>query len=81
MTTSKESIKQWLSRTEKGQTHMIVFCDTYDHSDYPVYVNEDEDVKEIIKKRDGRNMCQLMEVYNLSMDIEKQLDEHRAFNY
>ena len=81
MTTSKESIKQWLSRTEKGQTRMIVFCDTYDHSDYPVYVNEDEDVKEIIKKRDGRNMCQLMEVYNLSMDIEKQLDEHRAFNY
>ena len=75
-------IKGWLKRgQEKGATHVIVVCDTFDYDDYPVYVMPDENVREVKSRFDGKNMQRIMEVYNLSMDIEKQLKEKRAFNY
>ena len=77
-----DDIKEWLERgKEEGATHVIVFCDTYDYDDYPVMVQPGEDAREVVNKRDGKNMSLAMEVYNLSMDIEKQLEEDRAFNY
>lgn len=39
MTTTKKIIAEWIeSGLEKKATHMIVVCDTFDHTDYPVYV-------------------------------------------
>lgn len=29
----------------------------------------------------GKNMQSVMEVYNLSMDMQKQLNRHRCFEY
>lgn len=54
---------------------MIVVCDTFDHEDYPVYVSEDEDVHEKAAEYDECDMQKIMEVYNLSMDIEEQLSQ------
>lgn len=80
--TSKDTIRQWLQRgIDENQTHVIVVCDTYDYEDYPVYVDETEDVREVEKKYNGQNMQRIMEVYNLKMNIEDQLNQHRAFNY
>lgn len=80
--TSKDTIRQWLQQgIEENQTHVIVVCDTYDYEDYPVYVDETEDVREVEKKYNGQNMQRIMEVYNLKMNIEDQLNQHRAFNY
>ncbi len=42
------SIGKWLMEArEKGATHVIVVCDTFDCRDYPVQVMPDEDVHEV----------------------------------
>ena len=82
MATSRMMIKEWLERgIEEKATHMIVVCDTFDYDDYPVFVSADEDVREMASKFTFENMQRVMEVYNLSMDIEEQVKEQRTFNY
>lgn len=82
MGTTRERIRTWLIKgKEQGATHVVVVCDTFDHSDYPIYVMLDQKVREVVESNDGTNMKKVMEVYNLEMDIEDQLDEHRALNY
>lgn len=82
MGTTREDIRGWLERAKKaGATHMLVVCDTYDHEEYPVEVKPSENVQEVYKQYQGPNMQRVMECYNLKLDIEKQLLEHRAFNF
>ncbi len=87
MATSKEEIEGWVKRpSTSGQkddgrkvTHVMIVCDSYDYTDYPVYVHEDEDIKERIAEH-SMNMQRVVEVYKMSMDIDKQLREFRARN-
>lgn len=66
MGTSREDIRGWFrAGVQQGATHMIVMCDTFDYDDYPVFVKPDQDVREIVKERNGKNMQELMEVYDL----------------
>lgn len=82
MATTKEDIRSWLeSGKERGATHVIVVCDTFDWEDYPVYVMKDEKIQERYDHFNGKDMQKVMEVYNLSMPIEPQLVEHRARNF
>ena len=82
MATSREDITELFTRGKKQKaTHLIVVCDTYDHEDYPVFVTKKQDAKTEVTKRNGVNMARVMEVYNLSMDMETQLKEYRSFNY
>ena len=76
-----KDIKRWIKNAPKNATHMIVVCDTFDYSDYPVYVNEFEDVHNIVEKYDNLNMQKVMEVYNLKKDIREQLMQEKSFNY
>ena len=82
MTTQNE-IRGWLleGKKKKNLTHMLVVCDTFDWEDYPVYVFKNENVRNIYEKYNGPNMQTVMEVYSLKKDIEKQLKEHRSFNF
>lgn len=81
MAATKEDIREWLNKGyEDGFTHMIVACDTFDHSDYPVFVHESEDVKERVEKVRAQEMTRVMEVYSYDMDLEQQLNEKRAYN-
>lgn len=80
--TSRADIKEWFERgIEEKATHMIVVCDTFDYDDYPVFVSADQDAHTIVSEYNGKNMQSVMEVYNLSMDMEEQLQERRAHNY
>ena len=83
MTASRQDIRGWLKEgIKQGATHVVVVCDTFDYEDYPVYVMSGEDVrKEAGKYTEKENMHRIMEIYDLSLDIEKQLNEDRAFNY
>ena len=81
MTTNRSDIKGWLLRGKaKGATHVIVVCDTFDYSDYPVFISPDESVFEKYSKFQGKNMQRVMEVYDLSLDLDKQLGEVRAWH-
>lgn len=82
MSTSKDTLKMWFQRgVREGKTHMIVVCDTYDWVDFPVYVSPEEDVREVEAKYGGVNMQKIMEVYNLNLNMDAQMAQHRAFNY
>ncbi len=83
MGTTRDDIKRWIERgQEEGATHVIVVCDTFDYGDYPVMVMPGEDVrKKYTENNDDSAMKKVMEVYNLSMDIEEQIKEERVFNY
>ena len=81
MATTKDDIRQWFqSGIKSGATHMIVVCDTYDWDDYPVYVRQEENVGEKVLEYHRKNMQKGMEVYDLIMDMDTQLNEHRAFH-
>ena len=80
--TSVEIIKVWLKQAEKkGCTHLMVVCDDFDHSDYPVYIMPAMNVTKEYENKHRKNMSRVMEIYNLSMDIEKQLKEYRAVHF
>lgn len=82
MGTTKEDIKGWIKRgQDQGATHMIVVCDTFDWDDYPVYVMPAENVQDKYSQYNGPNMQKVMEVYNLSKDINKQVNQPRAFEF
>lgn len=79
--TTKEDIRGWFERgVEEGATHMIVVCDTFDHEDYPVYVRPDQISQVVYEEYEGKNMQRVMEVYDLSDDMESQLSERRSWS-
>jgi len=81
MATTKQEIRGWLEEgQEKGATHVIVMCDTFDYSDYPEYVMPGESIFKKVEEFRERNMQRVEEVYNLNLDIEEQLNEKRAFH-
>lgn len=79
MAATKQEIREWLEEgKKKNAAHVIVMCDTYDYEDYPVYVLRNQDPR--LCARQGE-MQAVMEVYNLSLDIETQLNTHRVKNW
>jgi len=81
MTASREEIGEWLrGGKERGYTHMVVVCDTFDYDDYPVYVSAGEDVRKIHDKYNGKNMQKVMEVYSYGKDLEAQLNGGLVLN-
>lgn len=82
MAATRQEIAHWFDMgVQRGHTHMIVMCDTYDWEDYPVYLTLNQNAREVATQYDGHNMQRVMEVYNLRMDRDAQLAEPRAFNY
>lgn len=82
MATSKKYLKEMLySHKGKGYSHMVVVCDSWDYTDFIVYIKDDENLEERLKKYRGLNtMYKIMEIYNYGMDLNYQLDEYRAFH-
>lgn len=81
MAASKSQIREWVDRGVKaGATHVIIVYDRWDYEDFPVYVDKGQSVEDEVSYYNGENMCSVMEVYNLSMDINSQMDEFRAWN-
>lgn len=81
MAADEGMIREWLLRgVESGATHVIIVCDCWDHEDYPSYVNPGESVQAKLDYYQRADMQRVMEVYDLSMDIESQLDEERAWH-
>jgi hypothetical protein len=61
---------------------MIVVHDTFDNTDFPVYVSAGDDAHEIREKYDKEaQMTRVMEVYWLQGDIEAQLALPRSFTF
>ena len=75
MGTTRSDIKGWLDEgARQGASHVIVACDTFDHSDYPVYIPLGNNPRAYPLG----SMQKAMECYDLSLPIEGQLAEPRA---
>jgi len=80
--TTRMDIKRWFDDGVKQEaTHMIIAVDTFDHGDYPVYILPDDDVHKKINEVRMAPMQRIVEIYDLSMDREEQLNEHRVYNH
>ena len=81
MAATRDDIRRWFDEgKQKGATHMIVACNTFDWEDCPVFVMPMQDAREKAEEYDGPNM-KLMAVYNLALDRDPQLNRRRCFEY
>jgi gamma-glutamylcyclotransferase (GGCT)/AIG2-like uncharacterized protein YtfP len=81
MSATKQDISRWLKEAQqKEATHLIVALDKFDYDNYPVYVSSEEKIEEQIQRIESQSMQGIDEVYNMSMDIDKQLSEGRVWN-
>lgn len=77
--TQRNTIKGWLDEgIEKGATHVIVMCDTFSYDNYPVYVMQGQNPRDVMPTGD---MQRPVECYNLRKDIELQLNEYVACHW
>ena len=77
--TTKTEIAEWFDRgVAQGASHMVIVVDTYDYDNYPVFTKTVEDARQ--RCSCPGEMQRVMEVYNLSMDKETQLNQHRVYN-
>ncbi len=77
MSTTVHEIRAWVEEGLRNKcAFVVVLTDWFDYTDYPVYIRDaitfDEELK---SNKDG-----IMEVYDLSLPIESQLQEHRTFH-
>lgn len=81
MATTKAEIRAWFIHGKKqGATHLVVCCDTFNYTDFPIYVGKGEDPLNTANLA-RTDMLRVMEVYALHLDMEAQLAEYRAFHY
>ncbi len=78
----KEEIARVVLRgVGEDYSHAIIWCDTWDYTDYVQYVPIKKDIDEVIKEkfRYG-NMDRIMEIYNYNLSILDQLNAREAYN-
>lgn len=74
--TTRNEIAKWYDDGQ-GMAYMVVWCDTYDQSDYPDYFDTREQAQEAIDS--PPSMQTVMEVYDLKGDRTTQLGMSRCW--
>lgn len=73
MAADLQTISKWYDRGKsENYRYMIVVCDTFDYSDYPIYTTEANYSQEYSR---ASSQGRIMEVYDLAGDKLKQLRE------
>jgi hypothetical protein len=80
----KKEIREWLKKgLEQGYKYMLVVYDRMggpDDFDSPLYCQSAKDAKKALAGLEDDPLSEVMEVYDLSMNIEVQLAEKRAWH-
>lgn len=81
--TSSARIRRWLETAQQAPdvTHVVVVLDTFDGECYPVEVCKHQSCRAVAEDYNGKSMQCVMEVYDLSLDLEDQLNEIRAWHF
>jgi hypothetical protein len=81
VTATHQDISGWFDEgLDKGATHMIVMCDTYEYFNFPMYIMPGESPREKFEeyvKSMGSAYC-ADECYSYSLSKEYQMRERRA---
>ncbi len=66
MTASIQDVLGWIEEArEKGATHIISVCDTFDWDDYPVYIMPGDDLDKKVKHYREASMQQVNEIIEI----------------
>jgi len=77
---TKQDVDRWVKEAlRKDATHIISVCDTFDWSDYPVYVFPGQDLKEIMKLYDNVNMQKINEVIYMNRIVNVRDQPYEVF--
>lgn len=77
---SRENIESMFKDGVRGKyKYMIMVCDQFDYCDFPVFVHSKEKAMDKLEEFRHKSMTKIMEVYDLSQDMEKQLNMKRAW--
>lgn len=75
---SLSTIKRWFFEGgEYHQRYMIVWCDDFDMSDYPVYYKDEVSAQKALDHPES--MQRAMECYDLKADMDTQMNMRRAW--
>lgn len=78
---SRYDLSSWFNRgLRNGNKYMMVYCDTFDYDDYPVFFDHANDLHTYMDNARHAEMTRLMGVYDLSMDKESQIQEGRCMH-
>ena len=81
MAARTSTIRDWFEKgVEQGKTHMVVYCDTFDWEDFPVYCESAEAARKL-HAAPNANMETIEEIYNLSGNMEEQLATRNCFEF
>ncbi len=81
MAASMRTIQGWfLKGVDEGFAYMVVFCDTYDYTDYPKYYASAEEFDKGFPTDKASSMQSVMEIYDLNQYLAHQLSERRAYH-
>lgn len=80
--TTKSQIKEWFDiGVENGATHMIVACDTFNYTDFPVWVTKEISIYDAIAAYDDeKRFLKIMEIYKMELGWEVQSSRERVRN-
>ncbi len=79
---TRNDIEYWFNEGKKaGATHFFVVQDKVKSVVSPVYVAVGENLDDKAREIEGAAPSFVLELYNLSMDMETQLNEHQGLNY
>lgn len=77
--TTQDDIRRWLAEGQRqNATYVVVVCDTFSYDDYPVYCKDAAECLDRYAK--PGHMQKVMEVYDMSMDLEEQIAARRVMN-
>lgn len=63
MAASKEDVERWIETARKnGAKYIVSVCDTFDYDDYPVYCDDEKELKDAKVKYNNVNMQRINEV-------------------
>lgn len=85
----QKTLRKWLDEgRQKGASHCLIVCDTWDYADgfedFPVYVMPQENLEEVIRKYPRGGIEVFVEQFDLSSSLDEQVDQYdrsRGFQY
>ena len=81
---TRKTLARWFDAgVARGATHLFVIYDAWEMTDYPLYAKDEREARRLhrtYRSADWGADCRLMEVYDLQMDPDAQLAEHRAMH-
>lgn len=83
MAATKDDLRGWFlaGQQDETNTHMVILCDTFEWTDYPVYVKSKEVALAYMGPALVPEMHKVMEVYDLHRDMDEQLAAVRAWYF